>query len=240
DDPSNGEPVIFYTGIADKNNSQIQNYAVPANLSDPYLREWVKPDDNPIVNPDVSVNGSAFRDPTTAWWADGHWRILIGSRRNHVGVAYLYRSRDLKKWAKTQYPLHSVSLDLTRYEYYTLGTYDNKKEKYFPDEGLVDGWAGLRLDYGNFMLLRRSSTQVRIGGFCGVGLMSLMLFNKIIEQRVGRILSGEIKRAQCSTEQSKSSTKVIKLKLKASATQADVDVTFLPKLGLAELLIRNG
>ncbi|KAI9380388.1 hypothetical protein POPTR_016G077500v4 [Populus trichocarpa] len=183
----NGEPVIFYTGIADKNNSQIQNYAVPANLSDPYLREWVKPDDNPIVNPDVSVNGSAFRDPTTAWWADGHWRILIGSRRNHVGVAYLYRSRDLKKWAKTKHPLHSVqrtgmwecpdffpvssfgengldpsvngqnvkhalkvSLDLTRYEYYTLGTYDNKKEKYFPDEGLVDGWAGLRLDYGNF------------------------------------------------------------------------------------------
>ena len=183
----NGEPVIFYTGIGDKNNSQIQNYAVPANMSDPYLREWVKPDDNPIVNPDVSVNGSAFRDPTTAWWADGHWRILIGSKRNHVGVAYLYRSRDLKKWAKTKHPLHSVqgtgmwecpdffpvslsgkngldpsvngqnvkhalkvSLDLTRYEYYTLGTYDNKKEKYFPDEGLVDGWAGLRLDYGNF------------------------------------------------------------------------------------------
>ncbi|KAH8485343.1 hypothetical protein H0E87_026952 [Populus deltoides] len=104
----NGEPVIFYTGIVDKNNSQIQNYAIPANLSDPYLREWVKPDDNPIVNPDANVNGSAFRDPTTAWWADGHWRILIGSRRKHRGVAYLYRSKDFKKWVKAKHPLHSV------------------------------------------------------------------------------------------------------------------------------------
>jgi beta-fructofuranosidase len=112
---------------------------------------------------------------------------LIGSRRKHRGVAYLYRSKDFKKWVKAKHPLHSVqgtgmwecpdfypvslsgengldpsvmgqnvkhvlkvSLDMTRYEYYTMGTYDKKKDKYFPDEGLVDGWAGLRLDYGNF------------------------------------------------------------------------------------------
>nr|XP_034932795.1 beta-fructofuranosidase, insoluble isoenzyme 2-like [Populus alba] len=31
-----------------------------------------------------------------------------------------------------------------------MGTYNKKKDKYFPDEGLVDGWAGLRLDYENF------------------------------------------------------------------------------------------
>jgi beta-fructofuranosidase len=43
-----------------------------------------------------------------------------------------------------------VSLDLTRYEYYTIGTYDEKKDRYYPDEALVDGWAGLRYDYGNF------------------------------------------------------------------------------------------
>ncbi|KAJ6425585.1 hypothetical protein OIU84_026209 [Salix udensis] len=173
----NGNPVIFYTGIVDKDNSQIQNYAVPANLSDPYLRKWVKPDDNPIVNPDASVNGSAFRDPTTAWWADGHWKILVGSRRKHRGVAYLYNSRDFKKWVKAKHPLHSVqgtgekgldpsvmgqnvkhvlkvSLDMTRYEYYTLGTYDKKKD-------------------------RHSTTRAQTEGSCGVGLMSLMLFNKI-------------------------------------------------------------
>ncbi|KAF9680859.1 hypothetical protein SADUNF_Sadunf06G0165400 [Salix dunnii] len=183
----NGEPVIFYTGIVDEKNTQVQNYAVPANSSDPYLREWVKPDDNPIVYPDRSVNATAFRDPTTAWLVDGYWRILIGSRRRHRGVAYLYRSWDFKKWVKAKHPLHSVqgtgmwecpdffpvsmskedgldtsvwgpnvrhvlkvSLDLTRYEYYTIGTYDKKKDRYYPDKTLVDGWAGLRYDYGNF------------------------------------------------------------------------------------------
>ncbi|KAF2289715.1 hypothetical protein GH714_038155 [Hevea brasiliensis] len=108
------KPVILYTGI-DPKQRQIQNYAIPKNLSDPYLREWVKPDDNPLVDPDKSVNASAFRDPTTAWWVDGHWRTLIGSRRKH-----------------------------------RVGTYDLKKDRYIPDNTSVDGWAGLRFDYGNF------------------------------------------------------------------------------------------
>ncbi|KAF2289709.1 hypothetical protein GH714_038129 [Hevea brasiliensis] len=147
------KPVILYTGI-DPKQRQIQNYAVPKNLSDPYLREWVKPDDNPLVDPDKSVNASAFRDPTTAWWVDGHWRTLIGSRRKHRGIAYLYRSKDFKRWVKAKPPFIQlrklVSLDRTRYEYYTVGTYDLKKDRYIPDNTSVDGWAGLRFDYGNF------------------------------------------------------------------------------------------
>lgn len=43
-----------------------------------------------------------------------------------------------------------VSLDQTRYEYYTIGTYNPKTDKYIPDNTSVDGWDGLRLDYGNF------------------------------------------------------------------------------------------
>ncbi|XP_057506071.1 beta-fructofuranosidase, insoluble isoenzyme 1-like [Actinidia eriantha] len=180
-------PIILYTGIVDANNTQVQNYAVPANYSDPYLQKWVKPDNNPLVFPGVGVNRTAFRDPTTAWWGpDGHWRIIVGSRRKHRGMAYLYRSRDFMSWAKAQHPLHSaktgmwecpdfypvsmdcengletsamtgnikhvlkVSLDLTRYEYYTVGTYFHEKDRYVPDNTSVDGWAGLRYDYGNF------------------------------------------------------------------------------------------
>ncbi|KAL6988448.1 Invertase [Sarracenia purpurea var. burkii] len=180
-------PIIMYTGIIDENNTQVQNYAVPANYSDPYLKEWVKPNNNPLVFP-VGVNKTAFRDPTTAWWGqDGHWRLVVGSRRKHRGMAYLYRSKDFMKWTKAQHPLHSsaktgmwecpdfypvsmdskngldtsvengnikhvlkVSLDETRYEYYTLGTYFRNKDKYIPDNTSVDGWAGLRYDYGNF------------------------------------------------------------------------------------------
>lgn len=182
------KPVILYTGIVtpDPENTQVQNYAVPANYSDPFLRKWVKPDNNPLVTAS-SENSSAFRDPTTAWFDDGHWKILVGSRRKHRGIAYLYRSRDFTKWAKSPHPLHSkahtgmwecpdfypvaenstngldtsekgqnikhvlkVSLDATRYEYYTIGTYNQAIDRYVPDNTSVDGWAGLRYDYGNF------------------------------------------------------------------------------------------
>ncbi|GMN54535.1 hypothetical protein TIFTF001_023661 [Ficus carica] len=181
------KPVILYTGI-DPDNKQVQNYAIPKNISDPYLREWIKPDDNPVVFPDAGVNASAFRDPTTAWWGkDGHWRILIGGRRRNRGIAHLYRSKDFVNWVKAKHPLHSnaktgmwecpdffpvsksskrgldtsafghdikhvlkVSLDVTRFEYYTLGTYFPRKDRYIPDNTSFDGWAGLRYDYGNF------------------------------------------------------------------------------------------
>ncbi|VVA15474.1 PREDICTED: beta-fructofuranosidase [Prunus dulcis] len=180
------KPIILYTGL-DADKRQIQNYAVPANYSDPFLREWIKPDDNPLVVPSQEMNSSQFRDPTTAWWHNGHWRILVGGKRKHRGMAWLYRSIDFKYWVKAKHPLHSapetgmwecpdffplalngrsgvdtskvgedvkhilkVSLDETRYEYYTLGKYFPEKDRYVPDNTSVDGRAGLRLDYGNF------------------------------------------------------------------------------------------
>ncbi|KAK4377589.1 hypothetical protein RND71_003885 [Anisodus tanguticus] len=182
------KPVILYTGIVDTNNTQVQNYAIPADLSDPFLRKWIKPDNNPLVVADKSINKTQFRDPTTAWLGrDGHWRIVVGSNIRHRGVAILYRSRDFMKWTKAQHPLHTsantgnwecpdffpvslkhtngldtsadgdnvkhvlkASLDVTRFEYYTIGTYDTKEDRYIPDDTSIDGWKGLRLDYGNF------------------------------------------------------------------------------------------
>ncbi|EFH57688.1 ATCWINV4 [Arabidopsis lyrata subsp. lyrata] len=181
-------PIILYTGV-NQNETQLQNYAIPEDPSDPYLRKWIKPDDNPIAMPDYTMNGSAFRDPTTAWFSkDGHWRTVVGSKRKRRGIAYIYRSRDFKHWVKAKHPVHSkestgmwecpdffpvsltdfqngldldyvgpntkhvlkVSLDITRYEYYTLGKYDPKKDRYIPDGNTPDGWEGLRFDYGNF------------------------------------------------------------------------------------------
>ncbi|KAI5674375.1 hypothetical protein M9H77_14739 [Catharanthus roseus] len=183
------KPVILYTGIIDKNNTQVQNYAVPANLSDPYLREWIKPDNNPLIVAEKGVNKTAFRDPTTAWLgADKQWRILLGGRNKDTGMSFLYKSKDFMKWNKAEKPLHSVagtgnwecpdffpvaekgnkngldastnnkngkhvhkvSLDATRYEYYTLGSYNAEKDEYVPDKTSPDNWKGLRLDYGNF------------------------------------------------------------------------------------------
>ncbi|PAN45164.1 hypothetical protein PAHAL_9G098300 [Panicum hallii] len=173
-----GTPVIMYTGI-DAQNRQVQNVAYPKDLSDPYLREWVKPDYNPVIAPGPGMNASAFRDPTTAWQGpDGLWRLVIGTKDNHRGLAMLYRSRDFKQWAPANRALHSgdtgmwecpdfypvtspgvsggtkhvlkVSLDLTRFEYYTFGEYDHATDTYVPDAALADGNDGLRYDYGNF------------------------------------------------------------------------------------------
>lgn len=101
------KPAILYTGI-DQLQRQVQNIAFPANLSDPYLRKWVKPKSNPLVVPDMGVNASAFRDPTTAWWENGHWRMVVGGKRNKRGMVHLYRSRDFIKWIKAKHPLHSA------------------------------------------------------------------------------------------------------------------------------------
>ncbi|KAA3455211.1 Glycoside hydrolase, family 32 [Gossypium australe] len=182
-----GNPVIYYTGV-DAKGQQVQNYAIPADITDKNLRKWVKPKEgNPMVVADKEINGSAFRDPTTAWQANGYWNILVGSRKGSTGVAYLFKSKDKKTWTKTARPLHevpntgrwecpdifpvstshekgldfselgkdvkhvlNVSLDVTRFEYYTIGTYFPDQDKYVPDKGQVDGWDGLKLDYGNF------------------------------------------------------------------------------------------
>ncbi|XP_011623827.2 beta-fructofuranosidase, insoluble isoenzyme 1 isoform X1 [Amborella trichopoda] len=102
-------PVILYTGL-NSLNQQVQNLALPLNLSDPFLVEWIKPvEHNPLMVPSQGLNASSFRDPTTAWLGkDGHWRVLVGSKRRKRGLALLYRSRDFKRWVRSRHVLHSA------------------------------------------------------------------------------------------------------------------------------------
>nr|ASW25867.1 beta-fructofuranosidase, insoluble isoenzyme CWINV5 [Litchi chinensis] len=184
-----GKPVILYTGV-DSQEQQVQNLAMPKNLSDPHLTEWIKYPKNPLMKatPTNKINGSAFRDPTTAWQGpDNVWRVLIGSRVNKRGLAILYKSKDFKHWKLGEKPLHSAegtgmwecpdffpvktngnegldtsargenvkyvlknSLDDTKHDYYTVGTYDSVKDKYIPGKGMIEGDSGLRYDYGKF------------------------------------------------------------------------------------------
>ncbi|RDY11784.1 Beta-fructofuranosidase, cell wall isozyme, partial [Mucuna pruriens] len=104
------KPAILYTGI-DPRNRQVQNLAQPKNLSDPFLREWVKWPQNPLMEPTSAnkINSSSFRDPTTAWLGkDGHWRVLVGNKRRTRGMALLYRSKDFVNWVQAKHPLHST------------------------------------------------------------------------------------------------------------------------------------
>ncbi|KAK0595666.1 hypothetical protein LWI29_008863 [Acer saccharum] len=104
-----GRPAIFYTGIIDSKNTQVQNLAVPKIYSDPYLREWFKYPKNPLIASTKPIDPTSFRDPTTAWLGpDKRWRMLIGSIIDNKGLAILYRSsKDFKHWTMANHPLHS-------------------------------------------------------------------------------------------------------------------------------------
>ncbi|KAF7077415.1 hypothetical protein CFC21_081970 [Triticum aestivum] len=108
---SGGQPVILYTGVS-IDNCQVQNLLLPRNLSDPYLREWTKAGNNPVIQPVVpGLNRSCFRDPTTGWIGpDGLWRIAVGAQLYSYTAALLYKSEDFLSWTRVDHPLYSHNL----------------------------------------------------------------------------------------------------------------------------------
>ncbi|VAH86092.1 hypothetical protein VPH35_056586 [Triticum aestivum] len=100
--------VIIYTG-ADPEKRQVQNIVVPKNLSDPYLREWTKAGNNPVIQPvGPGLNSGQFRDPTTGWIGpDGLWRIAVGAELNGDSAALLYKSKDFLNWTRVDHSLYS-------------------------------------------------------------------------------------------------------------------------------------
>ncbi|KAL2317924.1 hypothetical protein Fmac_031800 [Flemingia macrophylla] len=100
-------PIIMYTG-SDTKKHQIQNLAMPKNLLDPFLREWVKHPQNPVMTQPSGVEVEGFRDPTTAWQgSDGKWRVIIGAKNGDEGKALLYRSEDFVDWKLHPNPFYA-------------------------------------------------------------------------------------------------------------------------------------
>ncbi|XP_010453254.1 PREDICTED: beta-fructofuranosidase, insoluble isoenzyme CWINV6-like [Camelina sativa] len=105
-----GKPVILYTGLDEPDRHQVTVLAEPKDVSDPLLREWVKPKHNPVMLPPDDVPYYCFRDPTTAWQGqDGRWRVLIGAKHKDTerGMAILYHSDDFIQWTSHPFPLLS-------------------------------------------------------------------------------------------------------------------------------------
>ncbi|XP_021716464.1 fructan 6-exohydrolase-like isoform X1 [Chenopodium quinoa] len=105
-------PAILYTGFSNQ-KYEVQNLALPKNLSDPYLKEWTKVPLNPLMvvtpNNNHSFNASSIRDPTTAWrLADGKWRLIIGTHQGKRGIAVLYTSKDFATWNYVERFFHSA------------------------------------------------------------------------------------------------------------------------------------
>ncbi|KAK2398878.1 Glycosyl hydrolase family 32 protein [Trifolium repens] len=103
------KPHMLYTGLIDDKRRQVQNLAIPKNLSDPYLREWEKHPQNPLITAPIGVEEGEFRDPSTAWQGkDGKWRVLIGARNGDEGKAILYRSDDFVNWIVDPNPFYAT------------------------------------------------------------------------------------------------------------------------------------
>ncbi|KAL8216532.1 hypothetical protein R6Q57_023369 [Mikania cordata] len=81
------KPIVLYTRI-DTKIQQVQNLAMPKNLSDPFLQEWVNYSDNLLITPPNGVKPDNFHDPTTAWKGKyGNWRVVVGGlRRGYYGA----------------------------------------------------------------------------------------------------------------------------------------------------------
>ncbi|KAL4570307.1 hypothetical protein LXL04_025959 [Taraxacum kok-saghyz] len=102
------KPIMLYTG-RDSEERQVQNLAVPKDLSDPYLKQWVKHSGNPVINLPEGIKPDDFRDPTTVWLEeDGKWRLLVGSQKDKKGIVFVYRSDDFVNWSKFDSPFHEA------------------------------------------------------------------------------------------------------------------------------------
>ncbi|CAN6476730.1 unnamed protein product [Victoria cruziana] len=104
-----GRIMMIYTGSTNQ-SVQVQNVAVPANLSDPLLRDWVKYEGNPVLLPPTGILDDDFRDPTTAWLGkDGRtWYLTIGSKVNTTGIALVYKTTDFYSYEQIEGVLHAV------------------------------------------------------------------------------------------------------------------------------------
>ncbi|KAL2525634.1 Beta-fructofuranosidase [Abeliophyllum distichum] len=183
--PGVKKPIILYTGDNFK-NQQVQNLAVPKNMSDPLLREWVKSGRNPVMTPGNGIDPMMYRDPTTAWrGSDKIWRVIIGGQINGHGTAILYKSKDFVNWIRSKNPLHSsnktgmwecpdfypvssrgkkgldssfkgrdtkhvLKASFGDHDYYVIGNYESKMDRYSADVDFMDSIVQLRYDYGMF------------------------------------------------------------------------------------------
>ncbi|KAL8139803.1 hypothetical protein V2J09_005824 [Rumex salicifolius] len=101
-------PAIIYTG-GDFQGKQYQIIAFPDDPSDPFLRNWHKHPQNPILagTDENRIDPKEFRDPTTAWMMpDGRWRMSVGSKVGDRGVSLMFTSQDFIKWDVNERPLY--------------------------------------------------------------------------------------------------------------------------------------
>jgi beta-fructofuranosidase len=94
-----GEPVIFYTGVAGEGHDRVES--ICRAVGSPDLERWTKDRSNPLAVPPDSLRSRYHRDPFL--WQDGDgWHLLLGSgtvEGKHHGRALVYHSPDGRSWS---------------------------------------------------------------------------------------------------------------------------------------------
>ncbi|GKA76015.1 beta-fructofuranosidase, soluble isoenzyme I-like protein [Tanacetum coccineum] len=104
----NGEIFALYTGNT-FDFAQLQCKAVPVNVSDPLLVEWVKYEGNPILYTPPGIGLKDYRDPSTVWTGpDGKHRMIMGVKRNTTGQILVYHTTDYTNYVLLDEPMHAV------------------------------------------------------------------------------------------------------------------------------------
>lgn len=98
----------------------------------------------------IKAHHSLHAGLTGMWECPDFYPVAVaGGRRHHRSGVDTAELHDSTVAAEVKYVL-KVSLDVTRYEYYTIGWYDHGKDRYTPDLDFPDNDYGLRYDYGDF------------------------------------------------------------------------------------------
>ncbi len=92
-----GVPTLIYTGVHGENH-QIGNVCLAVG-EDEDLAVWRKDPDNPVIlGPPAGMEIREFRDPCV-WREDDLWWCVLGGAQGDTGLALLYSSPDLRRWA---------------------------------------------------------------------------------------------------------------------------------------------
>lgn len=89
-----GEMYVFYTATTHDGNGFVQTQCL-AKSSDGITFE--KFANNPIIRDVPSVGSNEFRDPKV-WRQGNYWYMVLGTCKDNLGKAVLYRSNDLYQW----------------------------------------------------------------------------------------------------------------------------------------------
>lgn len=90
----NGILTLLYTGVAYNQGKIVQSQCLALSEDGIHFEKY---EGNPVIAGPPESGSDAFRDPKV-WLHENIWYMVIGTSKDGLGKALLYKSLDLKKW----------------------------------------------------------------------------------------------------------------------------------------------